>query len=198
MAKPGPKPKGAKTKAQKAGLTDQQWNLIDHYFTEEVKFNKTEAARRAGYAQPESQSGRLFANKKIVAEIERRRRRLAEHFKVGPQEVLAELAKVGFLNIADFGEPDEDGFYHIDFGQMSRDQKAAIAEIQPVYDKDGAQIGQKVKFYDKIAALDKLARNLGLFNDSLKLEADGDFAQMIIAAKMRARKERQEAEGSDE
>ena len=188
-AKKSAKP-SAKTEAQKAGLTDQQWNLIDHYFTPEVKFNKTEACRRAGYANPDKQCGRLFGNKKIVREIERRRRRLAEHFKVGPQEVLAELSKIGFLNVHDFGEPNAQGYYHIDLKSMTREQKAAIAEIKPVYEK-GVQVGQMVKFHDKIAALDKLARNLGLFNDSLKLEGDEDFAQMIIAAKRRVKAEQE-------
>ena len=193
MAKPGPKPKSAKTAAQKAGLTDQQWNLIDHYFDPDVKFNKTEACRRAGYANPDKQNGRLFGNKKIVREIERRRRRLAEHFKVGPQEVLAELTKIGFVNVFDFGEPNDEGFYIVDPTKLTRDQMAAVAEIKPILNqKTGEQIGQLVRFHDKIAALDKLARNLGLFNDSLKLEGSEDFAQMIIAAKQRVRAQRKE------
>ena len=194
LAKVYPRKAGkTKTFAAKAGLTDLEWEAVNHYFTRDVNFSRTEACRRAGYAHPHSQSSRMFSRPAVVAEVERRRALLAEDFKVGPAEILNELSKVAFFNMLDYGEIDKDGYFRINLSDASREQMAAIGEftIETYMEGRGetAQEVKKIKFkpMDKMQALDKLARHLGLFDDKLSLTVEGNLGQQILAAKKRAR-----------
>lgn len=199
--KPGPKRGPKQTFVQKAGLTDMEWEAVNHYFTPEVNFNKTEALRRAGYAHPAAQVSRVFGRKEVVAELDKRRKARTEQFKVGEAEVLSELQKIAFYNIYDFCEQDEDGklivdsrgYASISLANATREQMAAISEFVVETHMEGrgedAVPVTKLKFkpLDKMAALDKLCRHLGLFNDKLKVEAGENFANAILEAKKRIR-----------
>ena len=206
--KPGPRPGPVKTSVEKKGLTDLEWEAINHYFTPEVNFNRTEALRRAGYAHPGAQVTRVFHRPAVVKEIDRRRKGRAELFKVGEAEVLQELSKIAFFNMADFAKNDdngdfvltEDGHLIINMANVNREQLAAIGEytIETYYEGTGddAVPVKKVKFkpFDKMGALDKLARHLGLFQDRIKIEGEDNLATAILAARRRVRQEEKDAE----
>ena len=59
--------------------------------------------------------------------------------------------------------------------EIDDDTRAAIAgiELSEIRDGDGTPIGvlKKIKIADKLVALDKLARNLGLLQDKLNSAA---------------------------
>ena len=182
-----------KTFAGKAGLTDLEWESVNHYFTSDVNFNRSEACRRAGYKHPGTQSSRMFGRPAVVAEIERRRAKLAEDFKIGPAEILNEFRKVAFFNMLDYGKIDSEGYFQIDLNDVTREQMAAIGEFTIETYNEGrgedAREVKKIKFkpLDKLSALEKLARHLGLFDDKLSVSIEGDLGQQIIAAKKRVR-----------
>ena len=185
-----------KTFAGKAGLTALEWEAVDYYFTAEVNFNRTEACRRAGYRHPGPQAYRVFSRPAVVAEVERRRAKLAEDFKIGPAEILNEISKIAFFNMADYGTIDKDGFFRINLTDVTREQMAAIGEFTIESHVEGkgkdAHVVRKIKFkpMDKMAALEKLARHLGLFDDKLNVTVNGGLGSQIIAAKKRLREEK--------
>ena len=183
-----------KTFAAKAGLTALEWETVKHYFSSDVNFSQTEACRRAGYSQPSTQASRVFGRPAVVAEIERRRAKLAEDFKIGPAEILNEFRKIAFHNIADYGEVDDKGYFKVDLRNVTREQMASIGDfvIETRMEGRGPKAKEvrtlKFKALDKLGALEKLARHLGLFDDKLSLSVEGDLGQQIIAAKERVRK----------
>ena len=192
--KPGPQRVGrVKTRAAKAGCTDLEWEAIGHYFASDVNWNRTEACRRAGYKHPDKQGSRIFQRPAVVAEVERRRALLAEDVKVGPAEIINELKKIAFFNMLDYGSVDKDGPFTIDLSMVTREQMAAIGQFEiettTVGKDDEAHEIKKLKFkpMDKMAALDKLARHLGLFDDKLSLSVKGDLGEQIMLARKRIR-----------
>lgn len=95
---------------------------------------------------------------------------LAVRTNITQQRVLEELAKIGFSNAGDFVELDSDGKTTVDMSKLTKDQKAAIAEIQIDTSPDGKQ-RVKVKLHDKRAALMDIGKHLGMFRE--KIEVSG-------------------------
>ena len=194
--KGAPRNSPVQTSVEQAGLTPREWEAVGHYFIPEVNYNKAEACRRAGYAFPSSQANRVFGRPPVVAEIELRRAELATKFDIGASDVLRELTKLAFFNLFDYGEIDETtGEFLVDMRYVSRDQMAALGSYEVETHLQGSGEGSKVvkklriKPPDKLGALDRLARHLGLFNDKMKIEINSDLAAQIIAAKRRLKDE---------
>jgi hypothetical protein len=86
----------------------------------------------------------------------------------------AELAKLGFANMADYMRANPNGDPYLDFSQLTRDQTAALQEVTVEYYVDGrgedARNVKRVRFKlaDKRAALVDLGRHLGIFRDRLE------------------------------
>ena len=192
--KGAPRNSPVQTSVEQAGLTPREWLAIGHYFAPEVNYNKAEACRRAGYAFPSSQANRVFGRPPVVAEINRRRAELAVKFDIGPADVLRELTKLAFFNLGDYGEIDATtGEFLIDLSEVTRDQMAALGSYEiETYTKGSGEEAREVKRVrikppDKLGALDKLARHLGLFNDKMNVNVNGDLAAAILAAKNRVK-----------
>ena len=179
------------TSVEKAGLTDKEWAAVGWYFHADVNFNRSEACRRAGYKCPVEQSHKVFHRPQVVAEIERRRAELTQEFKVSSSEVLAELQKMAFFNLGDYGEINKDGDFVVDLTDITREQMAALAgyEVETYTEKRDGEAREvkkvKIKPPDKLGALDRLARHFGLLNDTMQVNVNTDLAQQIIAAKSR-------------
>ena len=185
----GSRPSPVKTLPKHYGLTEMELLAVNHYFTQEVNFSKVEACRRAGYSHPQSQAYAIFSRPDVVREVERRRSILAEDFKIGPAEILAELAKIAFFNFEDFGVRNKKGEFEIDLSQVSREQMAAIGEyrLETRKDAQGQDVTKLIiKPHNKLDALDKLGNYLNLFN-TVNINIKSDFAQQIIEAKKRIR-----------
>jgi phage terminase small subunit len=86
-------------------------------------------------------------------------------------DVAAELAKIGFANMADYFFPGDDGDPHLDFSRLTREQTAALCEVTVEEFKEGrgkdARDVRRVKFKlaDKRAALVDLAKMNGWIVD---------------------------------
>ena len=179
------------TSVEKAGLTDKEWAAVGWYFHADVNFNRAEACRRAGYKSPMEQSYRIFHRPQVVAEIERRRQEMTQEFKLSSNDVLAELQKMAFFNLGDYGEVNKDGDFVINLSDITREQMAALAgyEVETYTEKKDGEAREvkkvKIKPPDKLGALDRLARHFGLLNDTMQVNVNTDLAQQIIAAKSR-------------
>lgn len=107
-----------------------------------------------------------------IAEIQAQ---LTVRTSITAQRVLEELAKIGFANYSDFLTVDEDGRTNVDVSKLSKDQMAAIAEMQIDTSPDGKQ-RIKVKLHDKRAALMDIGKHLGMFRDKIEVSGPGGGA----------------------
>lgn len=146
-----------------AELTDKQKRFVDEYL---VDLNATQAAKRAGYKDPNI--GRQLITKNNVAEeIRKRKKELSEKTGITQEMVLREFAKIAFFDprklFQDNGQPK-------DITMLDDDTAGALAglDVMEEYEGHGQDrefVGytKKYKIADKLRALDALGKHLGLF-----------------------------------
>jgi phage terminase small subunit len=151
-------------------LTSKQTRFVAEYLTD---LNGTQAAIRAGYSAKtaQEQGSRLLSNVMVAAAIEVAQEARAHRTGVTADRVVAELAKIGFANMADYLRANPGGDPYLDFSALSRDQAAALQEVTVEDYTEGRGEEKrdvkrvKFKLADKRAALVDLGRHLGLFVD---------------------------------
>jgi phage terminase small subunit len=151
-------------------LTPKQARFIDEFL---IDLNGTQAAIRAGYSKKTAQqiATENLSKPVIQAEIRRRQDELAEKCGITAEKIVSELGKLGFSNMGDYLKCNKDGDPYFDYEPLTPEQKAALAEVVVETYVEGkgkdAQTVKKVKFKlaDKISALEKLGRHLGMFKD---------------------------------
>ena len=147
-----------------AKLSDKQQRFVDEYL---VDLNATQAAKRAGYAEPNKQGPRLLVNVGIKDAIDRAKAKRDARTELTQDRVVEELAKIGFSdirNVVQWGrnpsenaESSGDNLYPVSLvpsEQISDDTAATVSEVSLT------QAGVKVKMYDKMAALKLLYGHL--------------------------------------
>ena len=86
--------------------------------------------------------------------------------KISPKQVLQELAAIAFARVPDYMELT-DGDVRLKDG-LKPLQRAAIASVEKT------SSGIKVKFYDKMKALELLGKHFGLFEGKESLEEENN------------------------
>ena len=176
--------------ALKGKLTPKQKRFADEYL---VDLNATRAYKEAGYSVKSDNAAaveghKLLRNPKVGHYIKDKMKAREKRTEITQDRVLKELAKIGFADIKDFlaFKTDKVLIDYDDEGKPISDYRQVI-EVKPSEEVDGSliqevSINQKgvftFKLHDKMAALDKIARHLGMFND--KLELSGDVGVQII------------------
>lgn len=155
-------------------LNDMQRLFVTEYL---IDLNATQAAIRAGYSEKTAmeQGSRLLRNVKIKEAIQIAMDERVKRTEVTQDRVLKELAKIGFADLKDFLrygtekvriDTDNDGNPVYDYKQTveakSSDEVDGTLVSEVSIGKDGTF---KFKLHDKMAALDKMGKHLGLFND---------------------------------
>ena len=164
--------------------------LVDAWFENGCR-SRREACRIAGYTM--SQAGYVFQRQDVIIEIERRRNLLRRETEITEARVIAELGKIAFASLGDLLEIQEDGSAWIDMAAITEDQKAALAQYDvETYQElgDGKHLGHvvkksKIKFHDKKAALDSLARIMGMNNDKLAVTVGLTLSDKVQQARQR-------------
>jgi phage terminase small subunit len=165
-------------------LTERQRAFVREYLT---GVNATEAARRAGYS-PGSASRIAYAllrHPQVAALIEQGNERRAEKRRITADRVVEELGRMAFANIRDYVDWNSEGVKLRDKSLLDPEETAAIADIEP----KGAN-GQltRLKLYDKLAALNALARHLGMIGGKTALgPADESEERKAANAELRER-----------
>jgi phage terminase small subunit len=94
--------------------------------------------------------------------------------------VLQEIAKVAFINLADF--VDEEG-QMLPPGRIKREHMAAVQEftVKEFGSEEMPMIERKYKLNDKLNALEKLGKHLKLFTDKVETEitTKGSLADLL-------------------
>ena len=142
--------------------------------------NATQAAIRAGYSErtANEQGSRLLANVSVRAAVQAGERAIIERNEITQDRIVQELALLGFANMADYMRIGPDGDPHLDFGQLTREQAAALQEVA-VNEAVGGHGGDmrtirrvRFKLHDKRQALVDLGKHLGMFKDRMVIESD--------------------------
>ncbi len=161
-------------------LTPKQSAFVEEFACD---LNATQAAIRAGYSAKtaKEQATRLLSNVHVAAEIAKGRAARSERTGISADRVLQELARIAFFDVRKALNPDGT-MKPLD--ELDDDTAAAIAglDIAEIRDGEGMPIGtlKKIKIADKLVALDKLARNLGLLQDKLKISGNAENPVLVM------------------
>jgi phage terminase small subunit len=157
-------------------LNEKQAKFCREYL---IDLNACQAAIRAGYsAKTARQIGcRLLTQVNVEAEIRQLRAQACEKSGVTHAKVLKELARIAFSDARNVMSWGPDGVKLLPSDSLSNDVAATVSEASETISKDGGSI--KLKLHDKLAALDKIARHLGMYVDKTEITGKGG-AELII------------------
>jgi phage terminase small subunit len=111
----------------------------------------------------------LLKNGKVTVRVAEIQAEAAKRNDISTDKVLRELALIGFSNMLDYIQTQEDGSAYVDLSKLTREQAAAIGEITSETYMEGAGDEArpvkrtKFKLVDKRAALVDLGKHLGMF-----------------------------------
>jgi len=144
-----------------ANLTDKQKQFCKEYV---LDFNATQAAIRAGYSEKgaDVQGNRLLSNVRIEAYISKLKAKRQDKYEITEERILREYARMAFSNVSDFYD---DWGKLKPFEDLTEDQKAALSAIKhKVNTGEGWENTETdIKTHNKVAALDALAKHIGLY-----------------------------------
>lgn len=151
-------------------LNDKQRRFVEEYL---IDLNATQAAIRAGYSEKTgySHGQRMLKNVEIQNAIQEAQKKLSERTQITQERVLAEYAKIAFLDPRKLF--NDDGQIK-PISELDDDVAAAIGGIDVIVSpSDGEDkepdFTKKIKLIDKKGALDSIARHLGMFKDKVEL-----------------------------
>jgi phage terminase small subunit len=149
-------------------LTQKQQRFVEEYL---IDLNATQAAIRAGYSKNSAseQAYDLLRKPQIEAAVAEQRAKQSERCRVKADDVIAELVKIGFANLADYYSATEDGTPYLDMTTIPRERWAAIKRIKTKrYAESKAEdaltiIETEIELKDSVKPLLELGKHLGLF-----------------------------------
>ena len=167
-------------------MTDLQKRVAEGFVTYN---NISKAAKFAGIEGDNARisAWQMLQYNEVQDYIDQLRIEQAERTYVTADKVQAEIARLAFSDLREYY--DSNGFLKNPH-DLSDDAAAALAgiEVDELWgigmsgDKEKIGETKKIKLYDKLAALDKLARRLGMFkedNDQTKPINNIDFRPVI-------------------
>lgn len=175
-------------------LNDRQEAFAQHYSR---KANATWAAKEAGYSEKTAyqQGHALLKKPEINARIEHIKAERWKALHMGPDETLAEIAKLARFNLGDALQVTEQGDAFLDLSLLDDDGRAALSEVE-VHDyldgrgEDARDVRRvKVKTHSKVQALTLVAKAHGLLTEKVEHTVSDEFADRMAQAMKRARGE---------
>ena len=139
-------------------LSLKQERFCHEYF---LDMNATQAAIRAGHGpKSAARAGWRYLNSEAVKQyLEEQRRINRKKMRITEEDILVELARVGFSNIKNFLGNDN---LSRDLERVDPAELACVASVK-VTVKDSTHSITEIKLHNKLAALKDLARYFGFF-----------------------------------
>lgn len=149
-------------------LTDKQRMFCEEYM---IDFNATKAAIRSGYSQKTAQEiGAQNLSKLIIQNyISEKIKNQSKRLEISSDRVILEIARLAFVDVRKIF--DSEGKLK-DITTIDDDTSAAISSFEvddlKAYNEESDSYGKigeakKIKLYDKIRALEMLAKHFGMF-----------------------------------
>lgn len=158
-------------KPKRRQLTAKQRAFCREYM---VDLNATQACQRAGYkVKPKNADklgSQLLGNTRVQAQIKKLQAKRLKRLDITAENVLRELAKIGFSSIKDFVEWEGVRVDLKNSDEISDEKAAVIAELSQTVTHTSANT--KIKLHDKVRALNLLGRHLQLFIDRVAIGGD--------------------------
>jgi phage terminase small subunit len=165
-------------------LSERERRFIEAYMGPAAG-NGTEAARLAGYTGTPKvlavQATRLLSKAKVQAEIAARQQARCEKADIDVARVVKELARIGLSDVRKLFLPNGSLKPIKDWDDETA---AAVAGLDVVEMAGGAKIGgpegvqhvamytKKLKLWDKNSALEKIAKHLGMFIETVRHQGE--------------------------
>lgn len=139
-------------------------------FVAEYSGNATEAAKKAGYSARSAKqtAAELMANPLVAAAIAAKMARLTSKHEVTSERIIAELARIAFLDPRKVMSWGPDGVRFARSDELTDDEAACVVEASETVTEAGGTI--RVKLADKLGALSLLAKIQGLLVDRVKVD----------------------------
>jgi phage terminase small subunit len=164
--------------AMAKALTAKQQVFVQEYL---VDLNATQAAIRAGYSQKTAGwiGNQLLAKTHIAEAVQKAMAKREHRTEITQDMVLREYAKLAFLDPRRFYD---DAGNLLPVKELPDDVAAALSSMEVVTERAGElEIAvRKIKFSDKKAALDSIARHLGMFKDKTELTGDSMVLNLVL------------------
>jgi phage terminase small subunit len=144
-------------------LTPKQARFVEEYL---VDLNGAAAVRRAGYKQKNADviAFQLLGKTLVQEALNAAQRERSARTGITADRVIREIARVAFADPRAVMEWGPNGVALRDSKALSDDEAAAVAEVSETWTDSGGG-SRKVKLHDKVAALEKLARHVGLYEE---------------------------------
>ena len=133
----------------------------------------TEAFVKAGYKDNPQNAGRLTKNEMVRRRIAELSEKVEERALVSVERLTQEYARLAYSDVTDVVEFDGRKMTLKPSASLSPDVTAAISEVR--HTKEGIV----VKFHNKVAALDALARHKGMFKENIDLKITLSLADLV-------------------
>lgn len=144
-------------------MTKKQKRFVEEYL---IDLNATQAAIRAGYSPDTAKSigSENLTKPDIQARIAKAMAERSKRTGVNADRVVAELAKIAFVNASDVIDADTATLK----SDAAPEDTAAIQSVKvKTFGEDGLE--REIKMADKLKALELLGKHLGMFKDKVEL-----------------------------
>jgi len=166
-------------------MTDKMRLFADEYL---VDRNATAAAKRAGYSSPRNAGYRVLHHPEVQKYIKGQEAKLASKLEITAERVLKEVARIAFSDITDYVDVENNSVKIKNFSGLDEDKARAVASV-----KQSIEVTE-FKLHDKVAALDKLCRHLGLYKEK---EVNFNIEQLLAMTPEDLEKFAEQLETSD-
>lgn len=163
-------------------LTEQQKRFVEEYL---IDMNGARAARAAGYSESAARetASRLLKKPEVAQAVREAREKLSERTEITQDWVLQRWAAIADVDKREFF--DDAGRLR-PVSEWTREMALAVDGLD-VTETEGeiAVKVSKLKLSSSKAALDSIARHLGMFKDKVEVSVDETLADRIARAKAR-------------
>lgn len=160
-------------------ITDKQRAFVDEYL---IDLNATRAYKAVYKSCKKDEAAaanasKLLRNTKVAAYLAQRQRDIQQRTEITQDNVVQELAAIAFADIADYVQvKDYDGQPAVVItptNEIPISKRKAIAGIKQ------SSNGIELKLHNKLDALDKLGRHLGLFKQAEDNRYENELADKL-------------------
>lgn len=165
------------------GLADKERVFVEEYL---IDLNARQAGIRCGYSPDSaSNSARKMLDKPSVANAIDKA--LAERPGITRARIVDELSKIAFANAGTYFKWGPDGVAIVDSEGLDDSERAVISEVTETRAESDSRttVTTKIKLHDKLGALEKLGKVLGMYVDRQEISGPGGEPIQLEAVRER-------------